>query len=383
MSLDGIRGYAAIFVTIYHAILYFNVTTVEKVLYVPIQNVDGWYDKMSKLFLILFNGETAVVLFFILSGVVLFESLHKNEHMGVFLNSVIFAIKRIIRIYPTLIVCLIFFFLVMSTLSYFYPSEFAEFTFKQLYENVLLYKISMHGASWTIQVEVVAVPFIIISFYLSRYFGAIALVLFFVYSIFIVDNPIMFPHLPVSTPITACLLYFAIGFLIPTALGKNVFQIIGSKGWYLIIILFLIIRHISPHSSMSSLILQMVLGGLFIGFVYYGDDNRLNLFLKNRVSLYLGKVSYSFYLFNVVFLNIFCKILLTLYPQSTNHYLEFGIVASILTIITTIPISHLSEKYLERSSIKFGNLIGKKIANRFSTRTKKLLVEKDNVQGAS
>ena len=360
--MDGIRGYAAIAVTIYHAILFFNNSLVNDVLYKPIQEIDDLRLLFSKLLLILFNGETAVILFFVMSGIVLFESLKRNEYLGGVINSLVFIIKRVLRIYPTLIVSLVLFYVVMEVLNYLYPNTFTDFSINQLINNSLLYNISMHGASWTLQVEIMAVLFIVLGFYIYKFSKLLGLILFFLYSIIIIDNPNIFIPLPINTAISICLIYFATGFLISTEIGKTIIESLSNKSWIATFIVFLAIRHIVPHSSFTGLVVQDIASALFVGSVYYSKGEKIVKFLSNRFSVYLGKISFSFYLTNVIFLNIFCRLLL-LIPISTNYYLEFGLLASILTIVASLPLSHFIEKVIEQPSIK----CGRKIENAISS----------------
>ena len=74
-ALDGVRGYAALAVGIYHSILCLhNSNAVEQFLKTPLHDNPNLYHFVTKLLLVIFNGETAVILFFILSGAVLFAS---------------------------------------------------------------------------------------------------------------------------------------------------------------------------------------------------------------------------------------------------------------------------------------------------------------------
>src|SRR3954452_10985879 len=81
-QLDGLRGYAAIAVVLFHSILGPDPTMVGRVLYQNYSKLGSWSDAWAKLALTVTNGQTAVVIFFILSGAVLFDSLQKDNDSG-------------------------------------------------------------------------------------------------------------------------------------------------------------------------------------------------------------------------------------------------------------------------------------------------------------
>src|ERR1017187_6019167 len=77
-QMDGLRGYAAIAVVVFHSILDRDPTQNQRIVRPTIQEAHGLYDVVTKLVFMVVSGETAVLLFFVLSGAVLFESLKKT-----------------------------------------------------------------------------------------------------------------------------------------------------------------------------------------------------------------------------------------------------------------------------------------------------------------
>jgi len=102
-GLDGLRGYAAIVVVIFHSVLGLDATQIERILRGRWSNFDP-YEVITKIFLKIFDGEAAVMLFFVLSGAVLFRSLMREED-GIGGVAVKFYVRRVFRIYPALFVC--------------------------------------------------------------------------------------------------------------------------------------------------------------------------------------------------------------------------------------------------------------------------------------
>src|ERR1022692_2202381 len=67
-QMDGLRGYAAIAVVVFHSILDRDPTQNQRIVRPTIQEAHGLYDVVTKLVFMVVSGETAVVLFFVLSG---------------------------------------------------------------------------------------------------------------------------------------------------------------------------------------------------------------------------------------------------------------------------------------------------------------------------
>ncbi|WP_281405507.1 MULTISPECIES: acyltransferase [unclassified Mesorhizobium] len=351
-SLDGLRGLAAVSVVFYHAILHHEVL-VGTTLIQPIQRMTTLRDVLTKIALSVFNGNNAVLLFFVLSGFVLALSLEKSSGTPLGIGSK-FVARRLCRLYPALFGCMAAYYL----LSLFYaqmgwagvPSPNA----RAATLNALLLQITWHGPSTTIQAEMLAVPFVLAFFFFQKRFGSVSALVLFSLSVFAMAQPVFVmgaPHM------SAWISSFAIGMLIADRRFQPFFSSVSSLTLWLLIAAFVVVRMFVPFNLDGSTLGQVILCAALVGAVYYGDQNlTATRVLANPVCRFLGKISYSFYLINVLFLLILWSLVdpLGIYP---THALETGLFVGTAVITLTLPFAYFSEKWLEQGGIILGRLL--------------------------
>ncbi|MGA2692450.1 MAG: acyltransferase family protein, partial [Opitutaceae bacterium] len=115
-QLDGLRAFAAVAVAVYHSVLQLDPSQIQRILSHDIWNIPGGYGTVDKVVLSIWNGQTAVAVFFVLSGAVLFGTLQQRKFRPL-VSSIDFTVKRILRIYPALFVCLIIYTLVVLAMG--------------------------------------------------------------------------------------------------------------------------------------------------------------------------------------------------------------------------------------------------------------------------
>lgn len=342
---------------IYHAILIYDPGLIRRVLNLPIQSIPIAYEKLVKIPLVIFDGNAAVLTFFTLSGLVLSIALRKSLLHNFSLLSLEFALKRIVRIYPALIVSLVIFWASRVLLNRLAPNVFSVYSLKNLFDNALLLNPIINGATWTLQVEILAIPFILLCFFLQKRFGLKVLVILLFYLILANDNS------GLQIPIIPTFLYqsfpsFVCGFLIVSEQTEQFFITIAKDSRFCMITFcsFFIVRLTVSPLSLSSILIQLFCISIFLGGIYYRQFTPLLKILESRPSLYFGKISYSFYLNNVMFLFIVYPIFLTnFHPKA--HPLEFGLLTFAVCVVPAIILSHITEKYIEQPSIRFGKAI--------------------------
>lgn len=361
-ALDGLRGYAALAVTFYHGILGMNPALAERVLPVPIHRLTTLNDVLAKLCLIVFNGEVAVVLFFIISGAVLIDSLDRAAPGGYAKVVGLFVVKRVLRIYPCLVVSLVLFYGVFALLAHQAPGMFNRFDPQALIENITLARPVINGATWTIQVEMLVVPFILLAHAASRFLGPGAYLLFLWYGLSVCDNP----ALAVGPGFFSVQLFqFGFGFLIASIGRDSVFSRLGTMGGLGALAVALLARHLVPHGALSGAFVQGAAGALLVGALRHGGAGRLGGLLSSRLSCFFGRISYSYYLLNVMVLNIVLAVLPRVFPVSADDALPFGLLAGGVALLLTLPLAALSERWIERPSIQAGRWLTERLGRRF------------------
>lgn len=330
-QLDGLRGYAALAVIYFHSILGADDRLVDKVLHGRYSDLTSASDWVTKIALVLFNGQTAVVFFFIMSGAVLFESLMRDKApMPLRLRD--FAVRRFFRIYPALFVCLICCWLAFNAFGIAMSAE-------DLLLNLSLYEIRVNGATWTLAVEAwgaVLLALCFVAYLRFKELGLIAVAALF-------GCLYLQPFSGYFVQFKMFIYCFALGALIPTSLGRAVVSKIPSWAWPLLLVA----------TIMSKATIQETFASLLVGMIYYRRAGAMGEFLSKPISLFLGSVSYSLYLFNVMFLEIISSFI-----RSANHFglqpALVGLVSGTIIAVLTLPVAYASLKYLEEPFIRLG-----------------------------
>ncbi|TWB17107.1 acyltransferase family protein [Nitrospirillum bahiense] len=212
-AFDGIRGYAALIVIVFHSILGFNMGFVSDSLFAPLLSIPDAYHIFVKFLISTFSGHTAVDIFFAMSGCVLIMSSQRCLKAGDIRGSVIFVIRRAFRIMPALLVCVSVIAAVFWALSFAFPGMITPYTKDQVFDNLMLWGMPIHGASWTLRVEMLAIPALAIVGLLYKKAGNAGLIFFLIFSILSFENPKLCLNYP---DLSSSLIYFSLGAIIPT-----------------------------------------------------------------------------------------------------------------------------------------------------------------------
>lgn len=346
-ALDGLRGFLAVVVCVYHGIWVLHVAQLDRIAAVPIYQEKTLTEIFTRLYFGILNGDFAVVVFFVMSGAVLQLSLRRSAAAPAVVQCGEFAVARVLRIYPALVTTLLLFWGAFVWLHWQVPDGYGiYFTPAQLAENITLHKIAMYGVSWSLRVEILMVPVILLAFYARRAFGDVALVILAVLAVLLYENPaLLFDW----QDVTGHLLPFALGFMVPTRLGEETARVLRSKGALAAIVVLDLHRLFVPYHQYSSVVVHAVCAYLLVTGVYHASWPKLVGILSAGPMRFLGRISYSYYLLNPVFLEILARTAYHFfgYRENGHNYVGWGAAVGFVSAVLTVPLASLSERYVE------------------------------------
>jgi hypothetical protein len=339
-ELDGLRGIAALTVYFSHLIGVFDLS--KNQYFNTLQN--------SPLH-IFWDGASAVNLFFLLSGFVLTSPYLKDKNK---INLASFYTKRIFRIYPAFFFSILFCIITKEFL--FHPFKVGEYSywindfwkwnliklpFKEFINTIILVGKNFNSdlfnpVVWTLRVEM------IMSFILPFFiFVALRTKLIF--------NLIFIAILFLCGKYTSTIFYLGI---ILAIYGNSIVDYLNFKvNLFFIIILVLVATFF--YTSRFSLnininwlnVLLSTIGSALIVLLAF-KNGIFNRILKSRPILFLGNVSYSFYLLHFPVLLVSSSLL------ENYKYLIFPISLSV-----SLFLSHLVYTFIEIPLIRVGKYI--------------------------
>ena len=159
-SLESARGIAALCVCGMHSLMFWSQFRDSPMGTQPMQFFVGM-------------GNSAVNFFFILSGFVLFRSLDNMKADNLGKISVLFAISRLFRIYPAVLI-VIFVFSLIEPWALFHGLDDRSWT--NIIRDALLIQSTMDWPTWSTRVEIAATPLILTGWFLRKWLGTKALI---------------------------------------------------------------------------------------------------------------------------------------------------------------------------------------------------------------
>jgi peptidoglycan/LPS O-acetylase OafA/YrhL len=321
----------------------------------------GWTTLILSIF---GNGFAAVNLFFVISGFVLLQSLMRGPD-PIAANTSRFVIARVFRIYPAAVATIGLFYLVFAVTGA-HISDPATFAPMSLLRNVLLIGFSINGVMWTLKLEIIAVPLLIVGFLLFRYLGGIALAVLLTATL-ILENHWQWVNL-VDTPFGLRLLpFFAVGMIV-FAFGRKVSEWCPAPLASVMLILAAVgTLALQPLLSIeweSEHHIEMVCDGVIVGLLAFGSIGRLGKFFDNSIVRFYGRISYSFYLVNPLTLLVYWNspdALGRLVLGSGIPGIGSALIMFVTSVAVTTPIAWLMYRYVERPGISIGKSIAARL----------------------
>ena len=336
IQLQSLRGLAACVVMGHHAL--------------RVVSSEGWAWQFGTVVL---NGHAAVVIFFVLSGYVLTQSLTRR---GLGAHAIFsFYVRRAFRIYPALWVGLAFgylYYAFISTipapgLAYWVAVKYdpAKFTACQIALDVLGLGAYLLGTAWTITVELIAslvLPIVVIVL-LSGRWPAIAVF------ITLATLAALIPHTALRQ-VPFYLLQFASGAALAIIPSLREWSPNGKTAALAIVPLVFSKSLLAWEDYAFIITLMESLASLVI-IAFIRDCNVPMLRRKSLVTV--GNWSYSIYLLHLPIAFAFGRLFL----QTDLDADTKALVIFVTTIIFTIPVSAVVYRFIELPGIALGSVV--------------------------
>lgn len=330
-SLDALRGIAALAVVLRHY------TTIFSIDYGVPENFKFEFK----------YGYLGVELFFLISGFVIFMTIEQVN------SSKEFIIKRFVRLFPTywfsiLITTIAILFFGLPKMQFSSKDFFVNLTMIQDVVNPIFHTKHIDGVYWSLAVELLFYGFILLLFKL-KWLNHIKLIgfLWVMISIVCIPNDISIFMLGVIFNLKWSPLFFA-GILFyklwkydieKMKLSTHVLIVFSLLAYF-----FLTLTKFEEESKSN--IIECIVATLFFIIFYLVAYQKLNFLGKNKVLLFLGKISYPLYLIhqNIGYIILFYLI----HTLKLYHQIIILIPILISILLATIIVFKFEAVYLNR-----------------------------------
>jgi peptidoglycan/LPS O-acetylase OafA/YrhL len=317
---------------------------------------------LGKLYSSIFNGEIAVIFFFVLSGFVLARSARREAVLDL-RWTLKFILRRFLRIYPSVFVCLMVFAIAHLIAS----STGAELTsrvstFQYFIEHMVFYRVDLNVVLWTMRLELLAIPVLLLS---SLWIRQNQLILVVCLGTLLLLSPLdreVYGYLYGETlhiefDLLGC---FVIGAWIEAVGQKGFPQWLGAtadgSASFFTGLLFASTPLTVWEHSWATPLRTLASAGL-IASIAYGRGGRFRSYLDHPWLRFLGKTSFSFYLYHPL-------TTLLVFMFATNEFLrtDFGPYAILIafsfgaaTVVVSLPLGWLAWRAIELPWMNLSN----------------------------
>ena len=366
-ALESLRGLAVLTVLIFHSATFLRhgeEDPQQKTLW----NLKSTDELLRRLFAVLFNGHIAVSLFFVLSGFVLALSLRRDNRCFV-RKAGGFIARRFFRIYPALVINLCVTTAIVATLAATFPEiAYSSYRWDQLAENLVLYDFGVNGATWTLLIELLAIPLLLIGYLLAWRLGIGGLLTLAAGTIIVLFIPGLVRRvLPGESLFMFYLRLYLVDYQFMFVFGMLVAEFpirdqlqnrsrVVAFAMVAALVAMLIARLLLGYVSRWSLLIEAVAAATIIGLLAYGPRLAVHNCLEWHSMRFVGRISYSFYLYHATAVTLLIPAAIWyMTTAELNAYPFFGsLIVATTGIIITLPIAWLSYYCIELPMLQFG-----------------------------
>ncbi|MGC7945522.1 acyltransferase family protein [Bacillus sp. II_CA] len=383
-ELDSIRGISSLVVMIGHHLMIFSVF--QNYSYEDNKPFVMYLLKETPARLVFSSGNESVIIFFVLSGFVLYRSIQNNYD-----SYVSFLLKRICRIYIPYIVAILIAILCQTTMSEYgisYLSEWfnrswtIESSLSLIVQHILLvgkYNTDAYnGVIWSLVHEMrISIIFPLVLMVCLRKTLRDSLLTLFSFSICSVVILLLF-HSSLTLTSYALTLHYTVLFLLGALVAKyknNLIVFYSNRtknekiAWFLFaVLLYMYEGLVGEINLLNNFIFRdygvAISACLFV--ILSLSVSTLSSLLRNKYLLYLGKISYSLYLYHIISLFSLIYMLHEILPLP---------IILIFSLVFSFILAMLSYIFVEKFAFRVGKYVTKQ-----ANRKKKGLSVKNDVQ---
>jgi peptidoglycan/LPS O-acetylase OafA/YrhL len=311
----------------------------------------GWV--IDRIAATIFPGAAAVSLFFVLSGFVLGETLLRSGEQS---HYHLFIVRRLFRILPALWASVLVAAVIWNELA-------QPITLAEIGRHLWLAETWLNIPLWSLRVELVNSALLPVMWWLCGKLNMSGQLVVLLGLLGLSAHSFGLEGIGYSCT-------FWLGLMIPELGRELVTRLNGTSASLLLlsaVIVLCLSRELALLSGMHIGRLIAIFPSFYIiSFLAYGPDGRLRSFMRSVPARYLGRVSYSFYLFHYPVLD---AISLGMVAQEgrdygTAHALFRQVLLFVLAVPATILVASACYRLIEKPGITLGKILTLRVIRR-------------------
>jgi peptidoglycan/LPS O-acetylase OafA/YrhL len=377
-NLGGLRGLAALSVAIGHSLMTFKVGGFYN-LY-KVNCFDGTIGLDASLTVILthiFSPQSAIVIFFVLSGLVLGLSLDRRTFD--IPNILRFYMRRIFRICPAFIIAILLIFIYVKSFlrphSMYMASEWfnmwygEQYSFMDLIRNLLFLDNNLLDVAWTLRIEMVVSFLLPIIYLISKRYNFYIIISVLIVLVFLTNQM----H---DKAVSYWIVAFYVGVLLPRINDIELKRFSGINIQPFIVSLVFLFSYflLSFKNSLSlqtfivihpnriifdlKVFIEVSLAALIVYILAYRPTSWMTSFFSSRPMQFMGRVSYSFYIYHFFVSYVLTKLtirhfLMGRYGPDYDIGLSLSLGLAVSSVAVSLLIAFVSYRFVERPFVGF------------------------------